>query len=52
MLGKGKFSEVILATHKDSGTKVAIKIITKKGMTPEEEEFQRREIEVLKMVQH
>lgn len=51
-LGKGKFGLVKSATHKKTGKKVAVKIMSKKEMEPSDVELQRREIEVLKMCQH
>ncbi|CDW83301.1 myosin light chain kinase [Stylonychia lemnae] len=52
VLGKGKFGQVRLAVHKKTGTKVAVKVIQKKGMQMHELELQKREIEVLKICQH
>ncbi len=51
-LGKGQFGVVKLATHIQSGKKVAIKTVKKKKMSNTELELQRREIDVLKMCQH
>jgi len=51
-LGKGKFGLVKSASHKKTGKKVAVKIMSKKEMSPSDVELQRREIEVLKMCQH
>jgi len=51
-LGKGKFGQVKLATHKKTQRKVAIKVIKKKNMSLKELELQKREIEVLKICQH
>jgi len=51
-LGKGKFGLVKSALHKKTGKKVAIKVMSKKEMTVQDVELQRREIEILKMCQH
>jgi len=51
-LGKGKFGLVKSAVHKKTGKHVAVKIMTKKDMTVQDMELQRREIEILKMCQH
>lgn len=51
-LGKGKFGLVKSALHKKSGKNVAVKIMSKKEMTANDLELQRREIEILKMCQH
>ena len=51
-LGKGKFGLVKSAVHKKSGKKVAVKVMSKKEMTVQDVELQRREIEILKMCQH
>lgn len=51
-LGKGQFGLVKLATHKQTGKKVAIKTVHKKDMKPIEIYQQRREIDVLKQCQH
>jgi len=48
-LGKGKFGLVKAATHKKTAKKVAVKVMTKKEMTVQDVELQRREIEILKM---
>jgi len=51
-LGKGKFGLVKAAVHKNTGKKVAVKVMSKKEMTVQDVELQRREIEILKMCQH
>lgn len=51
-LGKGKFGLVKAGIHKKTGKKVAIKVMSKKEMTVQDVELQRREIEILKMCQH
>ena len=51
-LGKGKFGLVKSAIHKKSLKSVAIKVMSKKEMTVQDVELQRREIEILKMCQH
>jgi hypothetical protein len=48
-LGKGKFGLVKNAIHKKTGQKVAVKVMSKKEMTVQDVELQRREIEILKM---
>ena len=52
VLGKGKFGIVKLATHKKTGKEVAIKMVSKTEMSPEDLELQRNEIEILKVCQH
>jgi len=52
ILGKGKFGIVKLATHKKTGKEVAIKMVSKTQMSPEDLELQRNEIEILKVCQH
>ena len=51
-LGQGKFGLVKSASHKKTGRKVAVKVMSKKEMTLQDVELQRREIEILKMCQH
>ena len=51
-LGKGKFGLVKAAVHKKTNKSVAVKIMSKKEMTVQDVELQRREIEILKMCQH
>eukprot|EP00826_Nyctotherus_ovalis_P063776 TRINITY_DN9353_c0_g2_i2.p1 TRINITY_DN9353_c0_g2~~TRINITY_DN9353_c0_g2_i2.p1 ORF type:complete len:309 (+),score=103.71 TRINITY_DN9353_c0_g2_i2:1413-2339(+) len=51
-LGKGKFGLVRLGLHKKTQKKVAIKIIKKAEMTPQDVELMKREIEILKLCQH
>ena len=48
ILGKGKFGLVKAAIHIKSQKKVAIKIISRKEMQPDDYVLQRREIEILK----
>lgn len=52
ILGKGKFGIVKLATHKKTEKEVAIKMVNKTQMSPEDLELQRNEIEILKVCQH
>lgn len=52
VLGKGKFGIVKLAEHKKTGKEVAIKMVSKTQMSPEDLELQRNEIEILKVCQH
>lgn len=51
-IGKGKFGRVKLGEHKKTGKKVAIKILKKKKMDPEDFELYKREVEILKICQH
>ena len=51
-IGKGKFGRVKQGTHKKTGKKVAIKILKKKKMDPEDFELYKREVEILKICQH
>lgn len=51
-IGNGKFGLVKLGIHKQTGKKVAIKIISKKEMKNEDLELVRSEIEILKICQH
>ena len=48
-MGKGKFGLVKSALHKKTGKEVAVKVMSKKEMTPSDVELQKREIEILKM---
>lgn len=50
-LGKGKFGLVRLGIHKESGRKVAIKIMSKKEMNNQDMELVKTEIEILKVCQ-
>lgn len=52
ILGKGKFGIVKLGTHKKTSKEVAIKMVSKTEMSPEDLELQRNEIEILKVCQH
>lgn len=49
VLGKGKFGIVKLGTHLKTGKEVAIKMVSKTEMSPEDLELQRNEIEILKV---
>ena len=51
-LGNGKFGLVRLGIHKQSGRKVAVKIMNKKDMTNQDLELVKTEIEILKISQH
>jgi calcium-dependent protein kinase len=51
-LGNGKFGLVRLGIHKETGRKVAIKIITKKDMDNKDLELIKTEIDILKICQH
>ena len=50
--GKGKFGLVKLAKHKETGRKVAIKIMAKKTMSVQDLELAKTEIDILKVSQH
>jgi Ca2+-binding EF-hand superfamily protein len=52
VLGKGKFGIVKLGTHKKTGKEIAVKMVSKTEMSPEDLELQRNEIEILKVCQH
>jgi Ca2+-binding EF-hand superfamily protein len=51
-LGNGKFGLVRLGVHKDTGRKVAVKIMYKGDMTISDLELVKTEIEILKVCQH
>jgi serine/threonine protein kinase len=51
-LGNGKFGLVRLGIHKQTGRKVAVKIMSKKDMSTSDLELVRTEIEILKICQH
>jgi tRNA A-37 threonylcarbamoyl transferase component Bud32 len=51
-LGKGKFGLVKLGVHKQTGKKVAIKIMSKKEMKNQDLELVKTEIEILRICQH
>ena len=51
-LGKGKFGQVKLGIHKESGKQVAIKIINKKYVEDMEFEEIKSEIDILKIAKH
>jgi len=51
-LGNGKFGLVRLGLHKESGRKVAVKIMNKKDMTNQDLELVKTEIDILKICQH
>eukprot|EP01022_Parablepharisma_sp_SALTPOND_P006660 TRINITY_DN126_c1_g1_i1.p1 TRINITY_DN126_c1_g1~~TRINITY_DN126_c1_g1_i1.p1 ORF type:complete len:708 (+),score=74.27 TRINITY_DN126_c1_g1_i1:471-2594(+) len=51
-LGKGKFGIVRGAAHRKTGKRVAIKVMKKSMMTPQDVELVKQEIEILKMCQH
>lgn len=51
-LGSGKFGLIKLAINKQTKQKVAIKIMTKKTMSPEDLEFVKTEIDVLRVCNH
>jgi len=51
-LGNGKFGLVRLGIHKETGRKVAIKIMNKKDMNNQDLELVKCEIEILKISQH
>lgn len=51
-LGNGKFGLVKLGIHKQTGRKVAIKIINKANMSLEDQGLVKTELEILKVCQH
>lgn len=51
-LGNGKFGIVKLGIHKETGRKVAIKIMKKSEMKQEDIAMTRTEIEIMKISQH
>ena len=51
-LGNGKFGLVKLGINKQTGKKVAIKILTKKDMELDDLELVRTEVEILRVCQH
>jgi calcium/calmodulin-dependent protein kinase I len=51
-LGKGRFSRVCEATHKQTNVKHACKIIDKVKLIAQEKELLRTEIAILKLVRH
>ena len=51
-LGKGSFAEVRIASEKESGRKVAVKIIQKKVIDGKQKEYIRIEMSVMKLVNH
>ena len=51
-LGKGKFGQVKLGIHKESGKQVAIKIINKKHLEVTDLEQIKSEIDILKIAKH
>jgi serine/threonine protein kinase len=51
-LGRGRFSVVHVALHKETGRRYAVKVINKKALSESESELLRTEIAVLKLVQH
>jgi serine/threonine protein kinase len=48
-LGKGKFGLVKRGIHKSDGKEVAVKIVSKKDIKPNDLELLKREIEIMKM---
>jgi tRNA A-37 threonylcarbamoyl transferase component Bud32 len=51
-IGNGRFGLVKLGFHKQSGRKVAVKIMNKKEMSVQDLDLVRTEIEILKICQH
>lgn len=51
-IGNGRFGIVRLGVHKETGKEVAIKILSKRQMQPNDLELIRTEIEILKICQH
>jgi calcium-dependent protein kinase len=53
-LGSGAFSDVILCSHNPTGTKRALKIVHKSGLTNQHKDtkYMLKEIQILKMLDH
>jgi len=51
-IGRGRFGKVKMATHVLTGHNVAVKIIRKKNLTKEESSLLRREVDILKTLNH
>ncbi len=51
-MGKGKFGLVRAAIHKQTGARVAVKVIKKAKLSIEDLDLAKREIEILKVCQH
>lgn len=51
-LGEGAFSVVKLATHKQTGEKVAIKCIDRRGLAKDDEDALRQEVSIMKTLNH
>ena len=47
-IGKGSFATVKKAKHRDSGTRVAVKVLSKKKMSEEDKLAMQTEIDILK----
>lgn len=52
VIGKGKFGLIRLGIHKETGRKVAVKIMNKTDMKLQDLELVKTEIEILKIGQH
>jgi serine/threonine protein kinase len=52
ILGEGAFSVVKLATHKQTKSRVAVKIINKSGLSEVDELSLRQEVAILKDLKH
>lgn len=51
-IDQGRFGNVKLGVHKDTGEKVAIKVIKKKELTEREMELVRTELDIMKLFRH
>jgi len=51
-LGEGAFSIVHRAVHKENGQEVAVKIIDRFGIPPDDEKALRSEVEILRSLEH
>ena len=51
-IGKGSFATVKKAKHRETGTRFAVKVLTKKKMSEEDLLSLQTEIEILKLIDH
>jgi len=52
VIGKGSFATVRKGKHRSTGERVAIKIISKRKLTPEDKIALQNEIDIMKQVDH